>query len=263
MLNTIHLQNYPRLFSPPFSLATASFATNLQAAERNRAASKVPKLGKTAAARGKSMKKTSWMKEPAHRPKEQCCSSMRGAAAARRKGARAYGAHSAAGLCRGSPSGAMDHLTAGAQEKSTLGAAQPTEVAHGSGGPRRGLPDAELPNAPLASSTWLGSPPLRGLLPPLCTASVDCAAPDVPFSWAGHVCTGAQPRRWTRRAQHSPRTQHAAAAPKGEPSQVEEARGALGSSVPGKPLRGLPLPCATSVGSAAPNVPFSWAPAVR
>uniref|UniRef100_A0ACB8G1T1 Uncharacterized protein n=1 Tax=Sphaerodactylus townsendi TaxID=933632 RepID=A0ACB8G1T1_9SAUR len=105
--------------------------------------------------------------------------SLRGAPAARRKGLRANGAHSTTGLCRGSPSGAVDHLT-GAQEK---GAAQPTDAAHGSGGSCRGLPGAKLPNAPLASSTW--PPPLQGALLP-CAASVDCAAPDVPFSWAGH-----------------------------------------------------------------------------
>uniref|UniRef100_A0ACB8FVZ0 Uncharacterized protein n=1 Tax=Sphaerodactylus townsendi TaxID=933632 RepID=A0ACB8FVZ0_9SAUR len=66
---------------------------------------------------------------------------------------------SAAGLRRVLPSGTMDltvDLT-GAQEKGTSGVAQPTDAAHGSGGPR-GLPGAELPNAPLASSTWPRSP---------------------------------------------------------------------------------------------------------
>uniref|UniRef100_A0ACB8F331 Uncharacterized protein n=1 Tax=Sphaerodactylus townsendi TaxID=933632 RepID=A0ACB8F331_9SAUR len=91
----------------------------------------------------------------------------------------ANGAHSAAGLCRGSSSGTVDHLT-GAQEKGTLGAAQPTDAAYGCGSPRRGFPGTELPNAPLASSTR--PPPLQG--PPLpYAASVDCAEPDVPFSW--------------------------------------------------------------------------------
>uniref|UniRef100_A0ACB8G531 Uncharacterized protein n=1 Tax=Sphaerodactylus townsendi TaxID=933632 RepID=A0ACB8G531_9SAUR len=69
-------------------MATLSFATNLQVAEHNRAASKVPKLGKMAAARRKSVKKTAWMEEPAHQSKEQrqSCGSLRGAPAARRKG---------------------------------------------------------------------------------------------------------------------------------------------------------------------------------
>uniref|UniRef100_A0ACB8GD15 Uncharacterized protein n=1 Tax=Sphaerodactylus townsendi TaxID=933632 RepID=A0ACB8GD15_9SAUR len=62
----------------------------------------------------------------------------------------ANGAHSAAGLCRGSHSGTVD-LTS-AQEKGPSGAEQPTDAAHGGGSARRGLPGTKLPNAPLASS---------------------------------------------------------------------------------------------------------------
>uniref|UniRef100_A0ACB8GA77 Uncharacterized protein n=1 Tax=Sphaerodactylus townsendi TaxID=933632 RepID=A0ACB8GA77_9SAUR len=221
-------------------------------AERNRAASKVPKLGKPAAACGKSVKKISWMKEPAHQPKEQCQSrgSLRGAPAVRMKVAHANGAHSDAGLC-----GTMDHLTAGAQEKGTSGTAQSTDTAHGSGGPHRGLPSAELPNAPLTSSTRPSSPsgaaaalrgPSQGLarcrasqcspgllyLAPLqrlapCATSVNYAAPNVPFFWAGHIRYPAR-EKGTSGAAQSTDAVHGGGGPQRRGEPVRGGQGSIG-----------------------------------